>query len=144
MSAISLAMSGVKPAAAKADTSAQNTANLLVRIAAPRGDAAPPANPAATPAPKVYRPMRANLYSLSSNASGGAANVRYQQITPGYYLTYEPKAPEAEEDGMIAAPPHDRASKRLEQIQAAVHYRLSMAALQTADDMQAAAVDVIA
>lgn len=137
-----MAISGMRAASARLEVSAQNTANADSRGALPRSDSAPAANPVATPIPKVYRPIRANLYSLARTSDGGVA-VSYQQVTPGYFELYDPQSPAADKDGMAAAPAVDPAAERLEQIQASVQYRLSIESLEAALHTQDAALDIL-
>lgn len=141
MSAISIAMSGMQASVARLEVSAQNVAAADVRGVAPRSDAPIPVNPAATPIPKVYRPMRVNLYSLEP---GGGVGTLYRQITPGYISVYQPDHPGADDEGMIASPEVYPNSERVEQIQAAVNYRMALAVIGTAEDMHEAIKDVLA
>jgi hypothetical protein len=107
-------MSGIKAATARLEISAETMVNQASRGGAlSRADAAPPKKANTTPVPKVYRPIRANLYALA-NATGGG-------------------------EGVATDP--DQA--RIEQIQAASHYRASLEAFEAASRMEDAALDII-
>lgn len=147
MNVSSIAMSGMRAATARLEASAENTANAQVQGQVPGADAAPAVNPAATPIPRVYRPIRANMQALPSNGfdgSGGGVEASFQPAEPGYFLTYDPQAPGADADGMIANPNVDLASERLEQMQASAQYRMSAILAQTADEMEQTALDIVA
>jgi flagellar basal-body rod protein FlgC len=135
-------MSGMRAASARLEVSADNLVNQQTRGAVPANEAGPALKPASTPVPKVYRPMRANLYSLTTQ-QGGGVGVQYQQVTPGYFEVHDPAAPQANGKGMVAAPAVDTGAELIEQIQAAVHYRTSLKALQAAQDMSDAALDIL-
>ena len=135
-------MSGVRAATARMEVSAENLANQQTRGVLPGQDATPPLKPNTTPIPKVYRPTKVNLYSLDQ--TGGGVGVQYRQVTPGYYATYDPTAAYADQDGMVAAPAVDPASEVVEQIQASVHYRASLKAMQRLQDAEDSVLDIIA
>lgn len=115
MSGISTAMSGIRAASARLEISAETMVNQASRSGAlSRPDAAPPQKANTTPIPKVYRPIRPNLYAMA-NATGGGEGVAT-----------------------------DPEQARIEQIQASIHYRASLQAFESASRMEDAALDVIA
>lgn len=114
MSAISAAMSGIKAASARLEVSAESLVNQAARAGGlPRADAAPPQKTHTTPVPKVYRPMRANLFSAANSTGGGEG---------------------------VATDPEQA---RLELIKASGHYRASLKAFEAAQRMEDAALDII-
>lgn len=135
-------MSGMRAAAARLEVSAETIVHQPTRGTLPGPDSTPPLNPQATPAPKVYRPIRANLYSLD-HSSGGGVGVRYSQVAPGYYAVYDPTAGYADKDGMVAAPDTDPAAEVIEHIQASVHYRASLKAMQQLQDVGKSVLDIL-
>lgn len=143
MSVISIAMSGVRAATARLDASADNLAHQFQRAPLAEAEAGPPAKPGASPAPKVYRPVRANLYSLASS-TGQGVRVAYTQADPGFIAAYDPSAREANADGFVALPNVSPEAERLEQMQAASQYRMSLSLVAADDEMQKSALDVLA
>ncbi len=146
MNVVSIAMSGMRAATARFEASAENTVNAQTRGQVPSVDAAPPVNPAATPIPKVYRPLRARMQTLppGSDGVGGGVEAKFQPAQPGYFLTYDPEAPGADSSGMIANPDVDLASERLEQMQASAQYQMSATLARTADEMERTALNIVA
>jgi flagellar basal-body rod protein FlgC len=136
-SSLSIALSGLVAAGKQLAASASNTANS-------RTDGPIPGKSFALPAdgPQVYEPVTVVQQSLSSGAQPAGVAAAYQRITPGYVRDYNPSAPYADADGMVAAPNVDAASEALTQIQALDTYRANLRVLGSGDRLEREAIDL--
>lgn len=142
MSGISFAMSGIRAASVRVDASPQTAAGAVgaVRAAAPASDPPLAARPMATPIPRVYRPVRANLYS---RAPGGGPGRVDRQMAPEFFSIHGPRDPPPDDDGMAAAPPSYPQSDRLERQQATIKYRVALQVIDTAGDLSTSIKNVL-
>ncbi len=88
MSTIAIAMSGMRAATARFESAAETLVTQPLQPPAPGRDAAPPANPMATPMPKVYRPLKTGLHGLAPGhlpAQDPAGALVEQQQASAHY-----------------------------------------------------------
>jgi len=134
-SSLSIALSGLVAAGKQLAASASNTANS-------RTDGPIPGKNFAADGQQVYEPVTVVQQSLSSGAQPAGVAAAYQRITPGYVRDYNPSAPYADADGMVAAPNVDPASETLTQIQALDTYRANLRVLKSSDRLEREAIDL--
>ena len=104
----------MQAATRRLEVSASNVANV-------RSDGALPdaqGNYAAD-APRPYTPLRVDQVDL---ATGGTRAV-VSEVSPSYVATYDPSAPYANQDGLVAAPNVDLTEEAIQQLIASLHLR---------------------
>ncbi len=102
--ALSIAASGMRAAALRLQVSASNVANS--RSAGPLPDATNSAG-----FPPAYIPLRVD----QTDVAGGGTYATIKPISPSYVTTYDPTAPYADSNGMVAAPNVDLAEEMVQQ-----------------------------
>jgi len=109
----SIAVSGMLAATQRLQVSARNVANVRSDGALPdaQGNYAPDA-------PRAYAPLRVDQVDL---ATGGTRAV-VTEVSPSYVATYDPSAPYANQDGMVASPNVDLADEIVQQLMASYTY----------------------
>ena len=129
-------MPGARAGAVRVDVSAPTAAAAAVRSTGPGTDAPVAANPRATPTPKVYRPVRANLYS---RAQGGGSGRAYREVGSGFFSINQGSDADGGEDAVPTYPLSDR----LEHKQATISYSVALHVVQTLEDRQTSINDVV-
>jgi len=109
----SIAVSGMLAATRRLQVSAQNVANMRSDGALP--DAQGNYSPGA---PRPYTPLRVDQVDLA----GGGTRAIVNEISPSYIVAYDPSAPYANQDGMVAAPNVDLADELVQQLTATYTY----------------------
>ncbi len=134
MSVFDIAASGLNAAAARLNVSAQNVANSQTDGSLRAAQAVSAATPAADPAtPKVYAPMQLVQFSTPY---GRGAGVRTKTVSGGgYQAAYDPSAPYADSDGLVAEPDVDPVTEALNQIEAVNQFKANVKVFQAAADM---------
>ena len=125
-----IALSGIKAAALRVQSSASNLANM--------DDEAPtPGSGVTGPAP--YVPTRVSTVSL------GAAGVQaqLQQDPSAAATTYAPSSPYADGAGMVATPNVDPAAEAVNMAEARAQFRAAVLLIQSDDRMHKAALDIL-
>ena len=112
---------------ARLTASASNVANANSRGAVPGSDAA--ANPAAQ---SVYQPVRVR----QSPTIGGGVTSRFVAVQPGYTLAYEPTAPYANVQGMVATSDVNLADEMVEQLSAKLAFQANAKVFGTINTLQ--------
>lgn len=112
-SVLSIAVSGMLAASQRLQVSAMNVANMRSDGALPdaQGNYAPGA-------PRAYTPLRVDQVDT---ANGGTRAI-VSEVSPSYVATYDPSAPYANSDGMVAAPNVDIADEVVQQLMASYAY----------------------
>lgn len=112
-SVLSIAASGMLAATQRLDVSARNVANMRSDGALPdaQGNYAPGA-------PRPYAPLRVDQV----DTAGGGTRAIVSDVSPSYVATYDPSAPYANSDGMVAAPNVDLADEMIQQLMATYAY----------------------
>ena len=125
-----IAKSGMQAASLRLDVSASNVANMSSD--GPLPDAA---NAAAYP--PAYAPQRVDQVEVA----GGTA-ARVTNVSPSYVPAYDPGAPYADKNGMVAAPNVDLTNEVVQQITAAYEFAANARVLQTASQMMKTLLDI--
>lgn len=132
--AMTIAASGMKAAETSLFASASNIANM--QSAGPI-----PANaPVAQTPGSVYQPVAA----FDSPLPEGGVSAKLIPTLPGYTLAYDPSAPFASLDGMVAMPNVDPAAEIVNQMTASFAYKANIATFKTAQSMVKTLLDATA
>ena len=109
----SIAVSGMLAASQRLQVSAMNVANMRSDGALPdaQGNYAPGA-------PRAYSPLRVDQVDTTN----GGTRAIVSEVSPSYVATYDPSAPYANSDGMVAAPNVDLADEVVQQLMASYAY----------------------
>jgi len=131
----SIAAGALNAARVRLEASASNTVNARSGGAAP-GAAAETGPP--DRARTTFRPVAANQASLAN----GGVRVDLRMVQPGYFMAYAPSSPDADKDGMTAMPDVDPAAEAVNRIQARRQYEANLRVIETAGQMQGAALKI--
>jgi flagellar basal-body rod protein FlgC len=129
--AFAIARSGMQAASLRLDVSASNVANMSSN--GPLPDAS---NAAAFP--PAYAPQRVDQVDVAG--SGTAARVT--TVSPSYVPAYDPSAPYADKNGMVAAPKVDLTNEVVQQITALYEFAANARVMQTASQMMKTLLDI--
>jgi flagellar basal-body rod protein FlgC len=135
--AMNIAVSGMLAASTGLNASASNLANLESDGPVP---ATSPQQPVAQAPGSVYQPVAAT--QTAQPGSGVTASVT--PSLPSYALAYDPSAPFANMQGMVAAPNIDPAQEIANQMTASFAYRANIATFKTAQQMEKTLLDATA
>src|SRR5262245_14215940 len=132
-SVLSIAMSGMLAASQRLQVSAQNVANVRSDGALPgaQGNYAPGA-------PRPYTPLRVDQVDLA----GGGTRAIVSAVSPGYVAAYDPSAPYADKDGMVAAPDVDLADEMIQQLIATYSYAANARVVTSYNQMVKSLLDI--
>lgn len=106
----------------RADVAASNIANRASTGALPGG----------TDAKAPYQPVRAEQVALTG---GGGTELRIRPVLPAYVPAFEPDAPYANADGLVAAPNVDPLDEMVGLEEAAFAFKANLMAFKTAAEM---------
>jgi flagellar basal-body rod protein FlgC len=136
-SAMTIAVSGMLAASTSLTASASNLANLQSDGPVPATD---PQQPVAPASGRVYQPVQVT----DSAQPGGGVSATVSPSLPAYTLAYDPGAPFANMQGMVAAPNVDPAREIMNQITASLAYKANIATFKTAQEMEKTLFDALA
>lgn len=128
--AASIALSGMNANTTWLDAIASNVANM--------NDTA--ALPAANGAYSGYQPV---TVAMSADPSGGVS-AQVEPTLPAYSAGYDPSAPLANAQGLVAVPNVDLATAVVSQITALQSYKANAAVFETAEQMAKVTLDMMA
>ena len=128
----SIALSGMTAASRRLEASARNVAN--VRSAGPL----PGADAGATAGYAAYVPVRVD--QVETAGGGTLANV--SSVSPGHVPAYDPTAPYADQNGMVAMPNVDLANEAVEQLIARYTFAFNVEVLRADREMTKAVLDI--
>jgi flagellar basal-body rod protein FlgC len=136
MSSISaIAVSGLNAAARRLQVSASNVANSQTTGALPNADGTVPAG-----APTAYAP----LALVQTATAGGGVQTSITTVTPSTTAVFDPQAPFANQDGLVAAPNVDLAQEFVGQLLASYSFAANAAVLRADDRMTKSLIDITA
>lgn len=135
--AMNIAVSGLVAASTSFAASASNIVNAGSNGPVPSMG---PNMPVPQGAGSVYQPVTA---SLSPQTDGGVAASLTPSL-PGYVLAYDPSAPFANVQGMVAAPNVDPAREVVNEVMASLAYKANIATFKTAEEMEKTLLDTTA
>jgi flagellar basal-body rod protein FlgC len=136
MSSISaIALSGLNAASRRLQVSASNVANSQTTGALPNADGTVPAG-----APTAYAP----LALVQTATAGGGVQTSITTVTPSTTAVFDPQAPFANQDGLVAAPNVDLAQEFVGQLLASYSFAANAAVLRADDRMTKSLIDITA
>ena len=115
------------------EVSASNVANAMSDGPLPSADASVQAN-----YPAAYTPRRVDQVEI---VGGGTAAV-VNDVSPATVATYDPDAPYADENGMVASPNVDYAGEIVQQLIARYTFAMNAMVLRTYDQMMKSLLDI--
>ena len=132
MDIFSVAVSGMRAASVRLDVSASNVANMLTTGRLPAADGT-------SAAPAAYAPLRVDQVEVAGGATAATVSTASPSYTPGY----DPSAPYADGNGMVAVPNVDLVNEAIQQIMAEYAFKANAVILRTASDMTTTLLDSI-
>jgi flagellar basal-body rod protein FlgC len=136
MSSIStIALSGMNAAARRLEVSASNVANVLSTGALPNADGTVP-----TGAPQAYAPLEL----VQTASAGGGTQTAVTTVTPSTTAVYDPQAPFANQDGLVAAPNVDLSQELIGQLIASYTFTANATVMKADDRMTGALLNITA
>lgn len=144
-SIVSIASSSLAAASLRLGVSARNVANLSTTGALPAANGSNTTSPQAaggpggTDAPAAYTPSQVDQVST---AGGGTAAV-VQPVTPAFYATYDPTAPYADQNGLVAAPNVDLTNELVQQVIARYTFAMNAQVATTGSQLTKALIDTM-
>ena len=133
--ALSIALSGMQAASTQLAATASNIANAQTIGGIP-GTPGGASNP-------VYQPVTVSFSSVATNGVPGGVAARTTSSSD-YYTTYNPDAPFADAKGNVAAPAVDPAKELVNAAFARYQFEASAKLVKVANEMQKAAIDILA
>jgi flagellar basal-body rod protein FlgC len=130
---LSIAASGMAAAMRRLEVSASNVANAMSDGPLPSVDASIRAR-----YPVAYTPQRVDQIE---SAGGGTAAV-INDVTPGTVSTYDPSAPFAASNGMVASPNVNYANEAVQQIIAKYTFVMNAMVVRTYEQMMKSLLDI--
>jgi flagellar basal-body rod protein FlgC len=131
MSILSIAASGLAAASRRLEVSASNIANA--------SDTGPlPDAPNAASFPPVYLAQRVDQVDVA----GGGTVANVSTASPGYVTEYDPTAPFADKNGLVAAPNVDLANQAVQQITARIDFAANAKVIQVYSQMMKSLLDI--
>ena len=131
MSILSIAASGLAAASRRLEVSASNVANA--------SDTGPlPDAPNAANFAPVYAAQRVDQVDVA----GGGTVANVSTASPGYVTQYDPTAPFADKNGLVAAPNVDLANEAVQQITARVDFAANAKVIQVYSEMMKSLLDI--
>jgi flagellar basal-body rod protein FlgC len=131
--ASTIAVSGMNAASLRMQVSASNIANALT-------DGPLPGSANAGKFPSAYVPLRVDQVATAS----GGTSATVSSVSPSYVATYDPSAPYANTNGMVASPIIDFASEFVQQTLAYYNFAASARVVKTDAKMMAKLIDITA
>ena len=135
--AMTISASGLQAALQTLSSVAANLANANSNGPVP---GTPPTQAVAQTAGSVYQPT----VSVQSTAADGGVTTSLQPSLPAYNLAYDPQAPYANMQGMIATPNVDMPTQIIDQIEAVNSFRANLAVYKVASGLYKSLLDTIA
>jgi flagellar basal-body rod protein FlgC len=132
-SILAIASSGMMAASLRLNVSASNVANS--QSSGPLPDATGPGAKAAA----AYTPLRVDQVDI-----GGATSATATAVSPSYAPSYAPRAPYADQSGMVASPNVDLTNETVQQITAQYAFAANAKVTQIASQMAGALLDMTA
>lgn len=128
VSAMSVARSGLDAATRRLEVAASNIANLRTTGAVPGADGVTGA----------YRALEVR----QTSAQGGGVETRVVARSPAWTVEPGPGDPNANENGLVAAPNVDVVVDATDLLMARIGYAAAAKVIEVADDMQKTATDM--
>lgn len=129
----SIALSGLSAASLRLRVSANNVANSL-------SSGPLPGSAASGNVPDAYTPQRVDQSALAN----GGTTARVSNVSPATVTTYDPSAPYANAQGLVAQPNVDLASEIVQQLTAKISFAANAQLIKADHKMTASLLDITA
>jgi flagellar basal-body rod protein FlgC len=130
---LSIAASGMAAATRRLEVSASNVANALSDGPSPSADAEIRAK-----YPAAYAPLRVDQVETA----GGGTTAVVGSVTPSTVPTYDPSAPFADGQGMVASPNVNLASEAVQQLVARYTFVMNAVVARSYEQMMKSLLDI--
>lgn len=130
---MSTARSGLLASGARLNAAASNVANA--GVTGPLLSTRLPQPAASEGSPRVYQPVDVILRSIGDGGASTGVAAGYRPRLPADVRRYDPSAPFADLDGLVAAPDVDLAAEAVSLMEAALSFKANLAVLRAADEM---------
>ena len=130
MSVIGTAYSGMQASMMRMQASASNIANANSTGPVPSSAPTPAPSSSTAPTPaavQAYQPIGVQ----QGDVAGGGTSSRFGAVTPSTVERYDPSSPQANGDGMVAAPNVDLAGELVDQAAAKIAFEANLRVLET-------------
>jgi flagellar basal-body rod protein FlgC len=128
-----IALSGMNAATRRLEVSASNVANVSSTGALPDASGTVPAG-----APTAYAPLEL----VQTASAGGGTQTTVTTAKPATVATFDPQAPFANQDGLVAAPNVDLAQEMISQLVAKYSFAANAKVMKADDDMSKTLIDM--
>ena len=147
MSTLSIATSGLTAASLRLDVAADNIANALSTGPLPAADGSGPSGGTGnagntTNFPAAYVPLQVNQVDQSSGSTPGGTVATVSTVSPSFVAQFDPTAPFANQDGLIAAPNIDLASQFIQLLTAKYEFAANAKVIRTYSDTTKSLLDI--
>jgi flagellar basal-body rod protein FlgC len=144
MTAIATARSGLLASVARLGAAASNIANADTIGPLPEIASAPSGQSGSGATTRAYEPIDVVLKSAGGADSPSGVAAIYRPRLPAYVRQYDPAAPFADANGMVAAPNVDLAEEAVDVLEASLLLRANLAVFKTATQMTRSILDATA
>jgi flagellar basal-body rod protein FlgC len=131
MSTLSIASSGLAAASLRLQVSASNVANS-------QSSGPLPGSPNAAKFPAAYVPQRVDQVAVA----GGGTVATASTVSSGTVSQFDPGAPFANQDGLVAAPNVDPANEAIQQITARFDFASNAKVIQVESELLKTLLDI--
>ena len=147
MSTLSIATSGLSAASLRLDVAASNIANVLTTgpLPATTGSGASGATGSSSNnsnLPAAYVPLQVNQVDQSSGSTPGGTAATVTTVSPSFVAQFDPSAPFADQNGLVAAPNVDLASQFIQLLVAKYDFAANAKVIQTYADTTKSLLDI--
>jgi flagellar basal-body rod protein FlgC len=150
MSTLSIATSGLSAASLRLNVTASNVANAFTTGPLPAtggtaagGNGGGPSSATAT-FPAAYVPLQVNQVDQSSGSTPGGTVATVAAVSPSFVPQFDPNAPFANQDGLVAAPNVDLADQFVQLITAKYAFAANAKVIQAYDNTTKSLLDITA
>ena len=149
MSTLSIATSGLSAASLRLNVAASNIANAFTTGPLPATGGTGPSGGADSSSndsnfPPAYVPLQVNQADQTSGPAPGGTVATVAAVSPSFVAQYDPSAPFANQDGLIAAPNVDLASQFVQLLTAKYSFAANAKVIQTYADTTKSLLDITA
>jgi len=147
MSTLSIATSGLTAASLRLDVAASNIANALSTGPLPATGGSGPSGGTGnagntTNSTATYVPLQVNQVDQSSGSTPGGTVATVSAVSPSFVAQFDPNAPFANQDGLIAAPNVDLASQFIQLLTAKYEFAANAKVIRAYSDTTKSLLDI--
>lgn len=149
MSTLSIATSGLSAASLRLNVTASNIANAFTTGPLPATGGTPAggnggSSSANAAFPAAYVPLQVNQVDQSSGSTPGGTVATVSAVSPSFVPQFDPNAPFANQDGLVAAPNVDLADQFVQLITAKYAFAANAKVIQAYDNTTKSLLDITA